>query len=156
RSTASRSTARSSPSSGAPTGTPRSSPRSSRWPPLWAWTWWRKASRRFYRRAPCGRSDARSPRASFSACPARGYADAVTTFEELDKLSSKELHDRAVKRARRHLDVAFFWRLLEETPAAEAADGDLTEAEEQTDHWSRQVMELVGDDHGKLDAQRPI
>jgi hypothetical protein len=80
----------------------------------------------------------------------------VTTFEELDALSSKELHDRAVKRARRHLDVAFFWRLLEETPVAEAAEGDVAEAEEETEHWSRQVVELIGDDEEKLEAQRPI
>jgi hypothetical protein len=80
----------------------------------------------------------------------------VTTFEELDALSSRELHDRAVRRARRHFDVKFFWRLLEETPAAEAADGDLAKGEEETEHWSRQVVELIGDDGGKLDAQRPI
>jgi len=80
----------------------------------------------------------------------------VTTFEELDALSSKELHDRAISRARRHLDVAFFWRLLEETPAAEAAEGDLPEAEEQTEHWGRQVAEMIGDDDDKLEAQRPI
>jgi hypothetical protein len=80
----------------------------------------------------------------------------VTTFEELDALSSRELHDRAVKRARRHLDVAFFWRLLEETPVAEASDGDLAKGEEETEHWSRQVVELIGDDDEKLTAQRPI
>jgi hypothetical protein len=80
----------------------------------------------------------------------------VTTFEELDALSSKELHDRAIGRARRHLDVAFFWRLLEETPAAEAAEGDLPEAAEETEHWGRQVAELIGDDADKVEAQRPI
>ena len=47
----------------------------------------------------------------------------VTTFEELDALSTRELHDRAVKRAERQLDVTFFWRLLQEGTAAEAADG---------------------------------
>jgi hypothetical protein len=52
--------------------------------------------------------------------------------------------------------VKFFWRLLEETPAAEAADGDLAKSEEETEHWSRQVVELIGDDDAKLAAQRPI
>jgi hypothetical protein len=47
----------------------------------------------------------------------------------LDRLSSKELHDLAVKRARRHLDVGFYWRLLQYLPAAEAAAGNLDEAE---------------------------
>ena len=47
----------------------------------------------------------------------------------LDRLSSKELHDRAVKYARRHLDVTFYWRLLQYLPAAEAAAGNLDEAE---------------------------
>ena len=48
----------------------------------------------------------------------------MTTFEELDALSTRELHDRAVKRAERRLDVQFFWRLLQEGTAADAADGD--------------------------------
>ncbi len=76
----------------------------------------------------------------------------MTTFEELDKLTSQELHDRAVARARRHLDVRFFWRLMSETPAAEASDGDTEMAEEEVLHWSRQVMDSV--DNEKLDAQR--
>ncbi len=80
----------------------------------------------------------------------------MTTFEELDALSSRELHDRATRRARRHLDVKFFWRLLEETPAADAATGDAEQATEQTEHWSRQVMELFDDDDARIEAQRPI
>jgi hypothetical protein len=48
--------------------------------------------------------------------------------DPLDRLSSKELHDLAVKYARRHLDVGFFWRLMEVLPAAEAAAGELDEA----------------------------
>jgi hypothetical protein len=80
----------------------------------------------------------------------------VTTFEELDALSSRELHDRAVKRAKRHLDVKFFWRLLEETPATDAASGDAEQGVEQTEHWSRQVMELFDDDDARVEAQRPI
>ncbi|MEU4342250.1 hypothetical protein AB0H00_13440 [Nocardia sp. NPDC023852] len=49
--------------------------------------------------------------------------------EELEKLSSKELHDRAVKVAVRHGDVKFLWRLLTSIPAAEAAAGNLGESE---------------------------
>jgi hypothetical protein len=47
---------------------------------------------------------------------------------ELEKLSSKDLHDRAVKYAVRHGDVRFLWRLLEQIPAAEAATGNLGES----------------------------
>jgi hypothetical protein len=80
----------------------------------------------------------------------------VTTFEELDALSSRELHDRAVKRAEHHLDVKFFWRLLSETPAAEAAEGDAEQGQEEVAHWSRQVMDVLRHDESALDARRPI
>ncbi|MGE5290624.1 MAG: hypothetical protein ACM3ML_26220 [Micromonosporaceae bacterium] len=43
--------------------------------------------------------------------------------DDLDALSSRELHDRAVHRAVRHLDAAFLWELLRAIPAAEAATG---------------------------------
>ena len=36
--------------------------------------------------------------------------------DELEALSTEELHDRAVKRAERHLDVKFFWSLLQAIP----------------------------------------
>jgi hypothetical protein len=45
--------------------------------------------------------------------------------DRLDALSSKELHDRAVRYALRHLDVPFFFRLMEALPVAEAASGDV-------------------------------
>ncbi len=80
----------------------------------------------------------------------------MTTFEELDALSSQELHDRAVKRAEHRLDVKFFWRLMSEGTAADAAEGDLERGEEQTAHWSRQVLEVLRHDEAALDARRPI
>jgi hypothetical protein len=52
----------------------------------------------------------------------------MTADDPLDQLSSEELHDRAVKRALKHLDVKFFWRLLEVLPAAEAAAGQIGDA----------------------------
>lgn len=54
-------------------------------------------------------------------------ADAAS--DELEALSTQELHDRAVKRAERHLDVKFFWSLLQAIPAAETARGDQGEAD---------------------------
>jgi hypothetical protein len=49
--------------------------------------------------------------------------------DRLDALSSKELHDLAVRYALRHLDIAFFIRLMEALPVAEAAAGQIEEAE---------------------------
>ncbi|MDQ3675830.1 MAG: hypothetical protein M3401_03350 [Actinomycetota bacterium] len=46
-----------------------------------------------------------------------------------EHLSSKQLHDLAVRYALRHLDVGFFWRLLEYLPTAKAAAGEVEEAE---------------------------
>jgi hypothetical protein len=54
---------------------------------------------------------------------------AATDDDPLERLSSKELHDLAVRYAVRHLDLGFFWRLMEYLPAAEAAAGRLDEAE---------------------------
>jgi hypothetical protein len=47
----------------------------------------------------------------------------------LDHLSAKELHDLAVDHARKHLDLGFYWRLLEYLPVAETAAGRVDEAE---------------------------
>jgi hypothetical protein len=49
--------------------------------------------------------------------------------DRLDELSSKELHDMAVRYALRHLDIPFFVRLMEALPVAEAAAGEVDEAE---------------------------
>ena len=49
--------------------------------------------------------------------------------EDLEKLSTRKLHDRAVRRAEKHLDVKFFWSLLQMIPAAETVSGDVGEAE---------------------------
>jgi hypothetical protein len=49
--------------------------------------------------------------------------------DSLEQLSTAELHDLAVTRARRHLDIRFFWRLMEVLPVAEAGAGELNEME---------------------------
>ena len=48
----------------------------------------------------------------------------MTTRDDLERLSTTELHERAIEVARRRLDVAFLWRLLEALPVAEEAIGD--------------------------------
>jgi len=49
--------------------------------------------------------------------------------DQLDARSSKELHDLAVRYALRHLDIPFFIRLMQALPVAEAAVGEIDEAE---------------------------
>ena len=83
----------------------------------------------------------------------------MSTREELERLSSKELHDRAVRLAERRLDVGFLWRLLKAIPVAEAAAGNLPEA--QADVAVGDLVPLVHDfvhsDEGNLaDALRPM
>ncbi|MFC4125615.1 hypothetical protein [Nocardia rhizosphaerae] len=53
----------------------------------------------------------------------------MTQEQDLEKLSSKELHDRAVKLAVRRGDVRFLWDLLKSIPAAQVEAGDLGESE---------------------------
>ena len=80
----------------------------------------------------------------------------MATFDELDKLSSNDLHDRAVKLAEHRLDVGFFWRLLEEAPAAEAAAGNVGEADLEIGHLITRVHDLVKPDDKLQDALRPV
>jgi hypothetical protein len=48
----------------------------------------------------------------------------VPTAEELEKLSTKELHDLAIETARRKMDVGFLWDLVKTLPVAEEVAGD--------------------------------
>lgn len=47
----------------------------------------------------------------------------VPSRSDLEAMSSRELHDLAVRHAMRHLDVGFLWELLRAIPAAEAIEG---------------------------------
>jgi hypothetical protein len=48
----------------------------------------------------------------------------MTTRAELEALPIKELHDRAMETARKHVDVAFLWDVVKALPVAEEAIGD--------------------------------
>jgi len=48
----------------------------------------------------------------------------MATRDELEALPIKELHDRAMETARKHLDVAFLWDVVKALPVAEEAIGD--------------------------------
>jgi hypothetical protein len=81
----------------------------------------------------------------------------MSTGENLDELSTQELHDRAVRRAERHLDVKFFWELLEYIPAAEAVSGDQGEADYDIQSSKGLISDAVRSGDGKLgEALRPV
>lgn len=77
--------------------------------------------------------------------------------DPLEQLSSKELHDLAVRYARRHLDVRFFWRLMERLPAAEAAAGRFDELENDVTRMSGHIDDITDSGQGPVaDALRPF
>jgi hypothetical protein len=81
----------------------------------------------------------------------------MSNGDELDELSTRELHDRAVRRAERHLDVKFFWDLLELIPAAEAASGDEGEADYDIQFSKGLISDAVHSGDGALgEALRPV
>jgi hypothetical protein len=81
----------------------------------------------------------------------------MPAFEELDLLSSKELHDRAVHLAEKRLDVGFLWRLLKTLPAAEAAAGETGGADVDIAKVSGLVRDATKSGDGELaDALRPL
>ncbi|MFE3444490.1 hypothetical protein ACFXNW_15790 [Nocardia sp. NPDC059180] len=77
--------------------------------------------------------------------------------DDLQQLSSKELHDRAVKLAVRRGDIKFLWNLLTRIPAAEATAGKSGESEADI-KW---VLPLIDDyihagDGDLAEALRPF
>lgn len=81
----------------------------------------------------------------------------MPTRQELQRLSSKELHDRALRVARDRTDAGFLWELLKALPVAEAAIGD----EERSKIDILRPLALINDffdaDEGELgEALRPL
>lgn len=75
----------------------------------------------------------------------------------LDRLSSKELHDLAMNYARRHLDLGFYWRLMEVLPVAEAAAGKLDEADADIESTLAHVDDITDAGEGETaDHLRPF
>ena len=74
----------------------------------------------------------------------------MTESDGLDDLSSAELHDLAVRRARRHLDVKFFWDLMQVLPAAETAAGDFDEAQLDMQRVSAHVDDVTDAGRGEV------
>lgn len=77
--------------------------------------------------------------------------------DPLDRLSTQELHDRAVRRAERHLDVKFFWSLLNAIPAAEALSGDEGEAEYDIQFLKGKLLDALHSGEGERgEVLRPL
>jgi hypothetical protein len=77
--------------------------------------------------------------------------------DPLERLSSQELHDLAVRHALRHLDVPFFIRLMRALPVAEAAIGDVDEAAADALTLRAHLDDLTDSGHGEVaDLLRPL
>jgi len=77
--------------------------------------------------------------------------------DRLDALSSKELHDRAVRYALRHLDLPFFIHLMEALPVAEAATGDVEGAEADALTLRAHIDDVTDSGHGEVaELLRPL
>ena len=70
--------------------------------------------------------------------------------DPLERLSSHQLHDLAVDRAKRHFDVRFFWELLKVLPAAEAAAGELDEADADIQSLHAHVNDVMDAGEGQV------
>jgi hypothetical protein len=76
---------------------------------------------------------------------------------ELEALPTKEVYLRARRRAARRLDVRFFWILLRTIPAAEAAVGEVEEAEADVRSGIARLNDLRDAGEGELgEALRPL
>jgi hypothetical protein len=74
----------------------------------------------------------------------------MSAEDPLDQLSSEELHDLAVHRATRHVDVRFFWRLLKILPAAEVAAGEFDDAEADVFTMRAHLDDLTNSGRGEV------
>ena len=76
---------------------------------------------------------------------------------DLEALTSRELHDMAVRRALHHADARFLWELLRAIPAAEASEGEAGESEADATKVSALVADAFGSGEGEIaDALRPL
>jgi hypothetical protein len=81
----------------------------------------------------------------------------MSARQQLDQLSTKELHDRAVGLARERSDAGFLWDLLKALPVAEAAIGDENRSKIDILRPLALINDLFDADEGELgEALRPL
>ena len=77
--------------------------------------------------------------------------------DTLDELSAAQLHDLAVHYALRHLDLGFFVRLMKRLPVAEAAAGQVGEAEADVLTLRAHIDDVTDSGRGEVaELMRPI
>jgi hypothetical protein len=77
--------------------------------------------------------------------------------DPLERLSSHELHDLAVRHALRHLDVPFLIRLMKALPVAEAAVGEVDEAAADAMTLRAHIDDLTDSGRGEVaELMRPF
>ena len=81
----------------------------------------------------------------------------MPTRAELERLSTKDLHDRAMQLARDRTDVGFLWELLKALPVAEAAIGDQDRSKVDILRPLALINDFFDADEGELgEALRPL
>ena len=81
----------------------------------------------------------------------------MNTRDELDALSSRELHDLAVRRALHHVDVEFLWELVRAIPAAEASEGNSIAAGRDITKVTALIADAIDSGKGEVaEALRPL
>jgi hypothetical protein len=80
----------------------------------------------------------------------------MTTFDELDGLSSAELHHRAVDLAKHRRDVRFFWELLKSIPEARTIASGTDQGEMDVQRTSAWLYDFVRGGGRLDDALRPV
>ena len=76
---------------------------------------------------------------------------------ELEDLSTKELHDRAMHVASRHADVRFLWEVARALPVAEATSGDLGRSGADVVSLTSLITDFVHSGEGDVgEALRPL
>jgi hypothetical protein len=77
--------------------------------------------------------------------------------DELEKMSSRELHDRALQVARHRFDVGFLWSVVKAIPIAHSAEGRVDEAGADIASVTRLLNDLVHSGEGDVaDGLRPL
>lgn len=81
----------------------------------------------------------------------------VPSRDDLEALSSPELHDLAMRYATHHLDVGFLWELLRAIPAAEAIEGQPGRTGEDMSRFSALISDALESGEGPTaEALRPL
>lgn len=73
----------------------------------------------------------------------------MATREQLTQMDGEHLHDLAVRRALKHLDIKFFWNLMERLPLAEAGAGEFDQANADLQSAVAHVDDLTDSGRGE-------